>query len=247
MPAVKQLHIGVVSALVMVGLVVVVILASCASTRWGADAVPVTHIDADSYFSAGIAVWHHGQYQTAHNYMQQGMQDVHQPPLEWYYWYVRSLIKVHEPDSGRQILHSYLQHNASTDSSVQLVKSWLRHYPHLPSEPPTLPQLPNASSSDTTQLSPPEIAGGYAKVRQHLYYPQSLIQQGIEGNVQIQARITPSGTVDSLFVFEGMDVPLLNQSAKNAIAQTQFIPAKQNGEPITTWIRIPIYFRIRRY
>jgi len=44
-----------------------------------------------------------------------------------------------------------------------------------------------------------------------------------------------------------MDVPLLNQSAKNAIAQTQFIPAKQNGEPITTWIRIPIYFRIRRY
>ncbi len=227
-----------------------IIFLACASVPRG-KMLP-THIDPDSYYFAGKAALQQGKYRLAEKYIHQSVRGAPQAPAEWYYSYAFTLQHLEQSDSGRAVLedyvHSLAAQSVAQDSLTQLVRYWLQRYPSLPEKPPIPAQFQHpasASSYDTANLRPPQIQGGYRQLQRSLMYPDSLQAQHIEGEVMVQARIAPSGVVDTLQLASGVRSPLLNQIAKNAVQRGQYTPGTKAGKPIMMWISLPIQFRLQ--
>jgi TonB family protein len=62
--------------------------------------------------------------------------------------------------------------------------------------------------------------------------------------VQVAALIGKDGRVMDIKITES-DNPILNDAAVKAVKDTPFTPAIQNGNPVTTWVRIPIVFELK--
>jgi len=227
-----------------------ILFLACASVPRG-KLLP-SHIDPDAYYFAGKAALQHGDYHLAKTYIRQSVQAAPQAPAEWYYFYAFTRQHLEQPDRGRTVLEDYAHYlteqSVSQDSLVPLVQYWLQRYPHLPEKPPIPAQFQHqtpASSYDTANLRPPQIQGGYRQLQRYLIYPDSLQAQHIEGEVMVQARIAPSGAVDTLQITSGVRSPLLNQIAKNAVQRGQYTPGTKAGQPIMMWISLPIQFRLQ--
>jgi protein TonB len=77
----------------------------------------------------------------------------------------------------------------------------------------------------------------------NLKYPEIARKDGIEGNVHIGALIDEEGRVVKYLIVHS-DNRVLDEAATRAVLATSFAPAKQGGNPVATWITIPIRFRI---
>ncbi|MCO6466987.1 MAG: energy transducer TonB [Bradyrhizobiaceae bacterium] len=84
----------------------------------------------------------------------------------------------------------------------------------------------------------------YAALQRRVKYPDIARRNGVEGQVLVGALVGKDGKVEKTQVIE-TDNELLNQSAVNAVRETVFTPAIQNGAPVRLWVRIPIVFKLR--
>lgn len=89
-----------------------------------------------------------------------------------------------------------------------------------------------------------EVDFDYAALQRRVKYPDIARRNGVEGQVLVGALVGKDGKVEKTQVIES-DNELLNQSAVNAVRETIFTPAIQNGTPVRLWVRIPIVFKLR--
>lgn len=73
-------------------------------------------------------------------------------------------------------------------------------------------------------------------------YPQTAIDEHIEGEVVLYGVIRPDGTVDSIQIVRGID-PQLDANAVSAFGQWKFQPATKNGLPLALEAIVHIPFR----
>jgi len=72
-------------------------------------------------------------------------------------------------------------------------------------------------------------------------YPLAARRNGYEGTIVLSAQVL-SGDVGELRVKKSSGYEILDQSALEAVRQWRFEPGKRMGQPVTTWVEVPIRF-----
>ena len=73
-------------------------------------------------------------------------------------------------------------------------------------------------------------------------YPVAARRNGYEGTIVLSAQVLTSGDVGELRVKKSSGYEILDQSALEAVRQWRFEPGRRMGQPITTWVEVPIRF-----
>ncbi len=73
-------------------------------------------------------------------------------------------------------------------------------------------------------------------------YPLAARRNGYEGTIILTVQVLSSGTVGELRVKKSSGYEILDQSAREAVRKWRFEPGRRMGQPVTTWVEIPIRF-----
>lgn len=76
-------------------------------------------------------------------------------------------------------------------------------------------------------------------------YPLHLWDQDMEGETLLRVRVTDTGAVDSVEVVESSGHADFDQAAMDGARSLRFTPARQDGERIRVWARVPVHFSKR--
>lgn len=77
-------------------------------------------------------------------------------------------------------------------------------------------------------------------------YPRTARRRGLQGRLVLRVSIGADGAAGKIEVIESSGHPVLDASARKAVAGWRFTPARQEGSPVTSLIDIPVSFRLRR-
>jgi periplasmic protein TonB len=111
-----------------------------------------------------------------------------------------------------------------------------------------------AVSKDSAKFSKVEIEsdfpGGQAAwvrfLQSNLHYPKKAMRKNIEGDVVVQFIIDKDGTVSNIKAIRGPDEGGLKEEAERVITISgKWIPAVQNGRPVKSYKKQPIFFRLK--
>ena len=75
-------------------------------------------------------------------------------------------------------------------------------------------------------------------------YPERSRELGEEGRVEIKVRVGKNGEPVSVAVARSSGYRRLDQSAQQAVQGWRFVPARENGQAIESWLLVPIPFRL---
>jgi periplasmic protein TonB len=75
-------------------------------------------------------------------------------------------------------------------------------------------------------------------------YPRLARRRNYQGTVLLDVRVSVQGRVAELKVARSSGYRLLDQSALNAVRRWIFDPALRNGEPVETWVQVPVRFEL---
>lgn len=75
-------------------------------------------------------------------------------------------------------------------------------------------------------------------------YPESARRAGISGTTVVGMTVTTDGSVSSAWVESSSGNSTLDSAAVSAVYSWRFVPAKQNGTPVTANSRVPITFNL---
>lgn len=85
------------------------------------------------------------------------------------------------------------------------------------------------------------------ETQRHLVYPEMARRAGVEGSVVVKVLIGKDGRPKpGKTIIEETASELLNPAAIKAIMSEVFPVATENGEPVETWLKIPVKFKIDR-
>ena len=96
----------------------------------------------------------------------------------------------------------------------------------------------------------PTFMGGNADqfpkwVGKNVKYPESAVENNIQGTVFIQFTIGVDGTITSVRVLRSVD-PLLDQEAVRVVKSSpRWVPGKQRNKPVPVSYQIPVAFRLQ--
>jgi protein TonB len=88
--------------------------------------------------------------------------------------------------------------------------------------------MPSADSAALNNPKPP--------------YPIASRENGEQGRVHLSACVNEQGKIDRLDLAKSSGYHALDRSALNTVRHWEFIPAHQDGKPISMCYRLPIYF-----
>ena len=94
----------------------------------------------------------------------------------------------------------------------------------------------------------PQFPGGDAAlmtfIQSRIHYPFAAKEIGLEGRVVVKFVVQKDGTLDQIAVARGVH-PMLDDEALRVIRDLpDFIPGKQNGEPVDVWYMVPVEFKL---
>lgn len=75
-------------------------------------------------------------------------------------------------------------------------------------------------------------------------YPESARRAGISGTTVVGMTVSTEGSVSSAWVESSSGNSTLDSAAVSAVYSWRFVPAKQNGTPVTANSRVPITFNL---
>ncbi|MCE1162996.1 MAG: TonB family protein [Thiomonas sp.] len=112
---------------------------------------------------------------------------------------------------------------------------------HTPARPETLASAPTAA--------PPVVETAASYQANYLdnpppTYPQLSRQLGEEGTALLKVQVGPDGRPLQIRLMSSTGFPRLDESAEATVAQWRFVAATRNGQSITSWVLVPIKFRI---
>src|SRR5690606_21170770 len=92
----------------------------------------------------------------------------------------------------------------------------------------------------------PEFKGGYdamvAFFQKNLQYPQSAREAGVEGRVYVSFIVEKDGSITETHVVRGLDAACDAEAVRAVQAFPNWVPGKQNGQPVRTKFVLPINF-----
>jgi periplasmic protein TonB len=91
----------------------------------------------------------------------------------------------------------------------------------------------------------PEIVGGIASIQRRVVYPELAKRAGVEGTVYVYAFVDAQGRVVRTEVVNDPGAGLGDAAAK-AVAEAEFKPGRQRGQPVGVRVSIPVHFRLTR-
>lgn len=89
------------------------------------------------------------------------------------------------------------------------------------------------------QLAPNELEKAKAFITSHLVYPQSAIEEGLEGEVQVQLVLKQDGSIFTVRVMDSSGHIALDRAAVQAARQLPPMPAYASGEVV-----LPVRFKL---
>ena len=121
------------------------------------------------------------------------------------------------------------------------------------SEPPRFSDPKGTSSEKGQEASLSERAGHqivdavpeYA-INPKPPYPRLAIRRGHEGTVILSVEVLPDGSAREVQLLESSGHTILDRSAVNAVRKWRFKPGTKGGRPVTTRVRIPVVFRLKK-
>lgn len=75
-------------------------------------------------------------------------------------------------------------------------------------------------------------------------YPVAARRRNVEGKVVLKVNVLPDGTVESVGVDRSSGSNLLDESARKAVSQWRFLPARRGGVAIRSVVTVPIVFQL---
>jgi len=75
-------------------------------------------------------------------------------------------------------------------------------------------------------------------------YPDLARQAQVEGLVMVYARVGKDGRVLEVKLDSKLHVPLLDETALDAVRRWVFMPAIDHNRPVEVWVNIPIHFTL---
>jgi protein TonB len=116
--------------------------------------------------------------------------------------------------------------------------------------PPQIARAPDKPASDEPASSPPDRPGvhGDATIVGQLapHYPTRCRRRGHEGTVLLECLINAGGIVETVRIARPSGCTELDKAAVDALRQTRFKPATEDGESVATTMRLPVQFRLAR-
>ncbi|MDX2421410.1 MAG: energy transducer TonB [Amphritea sp.] len=113
------------------------------------------------------------------------------------------------------------------------------------------------NTSETKPVSPDDLGAQgaplYQSQPQYLTppqppkYPRLARKRGIEGRVLLHVVIDRQGGVTALSVERSSGSALLDRAARKAVQRWQFVPARQNGVAVASYVRVPIDFVLEKH
>ncbi len=116
---------------------------------------------------------------------------------------------------------------------------------------PKPPPLQKIGSSDKTR-SAPKATGSKGPSRPASVlrryepgYPETARRDKVEGRVMLDVQINSNGRVGSVRVFSSSGSGVLDSTAISAVKRWSFSPARKDGRPVSSQVRVPFRFSIR--
>ncbi len=82
------------------------------------------------------------------------------------------------------------------------------------------------------------------KVNPKPRYPRVARRKGFEGAILLKVWVLDSGHVGKIELQKSSGYEILDKSALEAVKDWIFLPGKRNGEPISSWVTVPIKFQL---
>ena len=76
-------------------------------------------------------------------------------------------------------------------------------------------------------------------------YPETARRDKVEGRVMLDVQINSNGRVGSVRVFSSSGSRVLDSTAISAVKRWSFSPARKDGKPVSSQVRVPFRFSIR--
>lgn len=76
-------------------------------------------------------------------------------------------------------------------------------------------------------------------------YPLAARRQGIEGKVVLRVQVQANGHCQNVQLAQSSGSTLLDEAALSTVRHWRFLPARQGGEPVTSWVEVPVKFQLR--
>ena len=93
------------------------------------------------------------------------------------------------------------------------------------------------------QAGAPLIPARYRETPQP-HYPDSARRDGKEGRVLLRVLVDDEGRTKAIEVNTSSGHEMLDQAAIAALRKWRFVPARASGNPIETWVKVPIEFHL---
>jgi len=91
----------------------------------------------------------------------------------------------------------------------------------------------------------PKPVGGFAAIQKNLVYPETARKTGVEGRVVVNIHIDVNGNVTEAKIQQSLGENGCNEAAINALKSVKWEPAKQDGNPVSVWIGVPVVFKLK--
>jgi protein TonB len=112
------------------------------------------------------------------------------------------------------------------------------------SRPEAVPEPPTLAR---TESAPAIIAPGYEAGyldNPPPEYPRLSRRLREEGEVELRVRVSPQGQPLSVELARSSGSNRLDDAALRAVRQWRFEPARQGGQAVEAWVRVPIHFKL---
>jgi protein TonB len=109
-------------------------------------------------------------------------------------------------------------------------------------------QVENTDSNKSIDLVPPieqmpALIGGMDSLEMRLIYPDSALNNGIEGKVIVVAQIDTLGNPTNIKIIRGIGYGC-DEEAIRVLSNSKFTPAMDKGNKIVIGLSIPIRFKL---
>jgi TonB family protein len=106
---------------------------------------------------------------------------------------------------------------------------------------PAVMEVEGVLKAGTIQLAYPRYQLNVPPV-----YPGLARKRGQEGKVILQVLVNREGRVDDLEIDDSSGHSLLDRAAETAVRKWLFEPGKKGEEKVQMWVRVPVFFKLKK-
>jgi TonB family protein len=77
-------------------------------------------------------------------------------------------------------------------------------------------------------------------------YPRLAIRRGYEGTVTLLIEVLADGSVREVEILSSSGYSILDRSALKTVRKWRFIPGRRGQKPVTTKVKVPVVFRLKK-